>query len=145
MKQGVEIKTLFKKQFQDLRNSNQSFSLTLDEYISMQNRHYMNINVHVEDRHWNLGLVRIFRSMPAEKAVTVVKKKLDEFGIDLDSDVVAATTDGDSVMVKFGKSILPIHQLYLAHGIHLAVCDVLYKISKDLEPIADDITISDDT
>ena len=57
----------------------------------MQNRRYMNINVLVEDRHWNLGLVRIFGSMPAEKVVAVVKKKLDEFGIDLDSDVVAAT------------------------------------------------------
>ena len=57
----------------------------------MQNRRYMNINVHVEDRHWNLGLVRIFGSMPAEKVVAVMKKKVDEFGIDLDSDVVAAT------------------------------------------------------
>ena len=38
------------------------------------------------------------------------------------------------------------HQvLCLAHGIHLAVCDVLYKICKDLESIADDITIGDDT
>ena len=103
------------------------------------------MNVHVEDRHWNFGLERIIGSMPAEKAVAVVKKKLDEFGIDLDSGVVAATTDGASVMVKYGKSILPIHQLCLAHGIHLAVCDVLYKICKDLEPIADDITIGDDT
>ena len=59
----------------------------------MQNRRFMNINVHVVDRHWNLGLVRIFGSMPAEKAEAVVKKKLDEFGIDLDSDVVATTTD----------------------------------------------------
>ena len=83
--------------------------------------------------------------MPAEKAVTVVKKKLDVFGIDFDSDVVAATTDGASVMVKFGKSILPIHQICLAHGIHLAICDALYNICKDLEPIADDITIGDDT
>ena len=67
MKQGEEIKTLFKKQFQDLRNSNHCFSLTLDEYTSMQNQRYMNINVHVENRHWNLSLVRIFGSMPAKK------------------------------------------------------------------------------
>ena len=124
---------------------NYHFSFTLDEYNSVQNRRYMNINVHVEDRHWNLGSVRTFGSMPAEKAVAVVKKKLDEFGIDLDSDVVAATTDGASVMVKFGKSILSIPQLCLAHGIHLAICGVLYKINKDMEPIADDITIGDDT
>ena len=30
------------------------------------------------------------------------------------------------VMVKFGKSIPCEHQLRYAHGIHLAVCDVLY-------------------
>ena len=41
--------------------------------------------------------------MPADKAVTIVREKLKEFGICLDSDIVAATTDGASVTKKFGK------------------------------------------
>ena len=35
-------------------------------------------------------------------------------------------TNGAAVIEKFGKSIPCEHQLYYAHGIHLAACDVLY-------------------
>ena len=62
--------------------------------------------------------------MPAD---IVDIKKLNEFGICLDSDIAAATTDGASVMKKIGKTILPTHQLCLIHGIHLAVYGILYK------------------
>ena len=65
--------------------------------------------------------------MPVDKAVTIVREKLKEFGICLGSDIVAAATDGAPVMKKFGKSILPTHQLCLTHGIYLAVSEVLYK------------------
>ena len=64
--------------------------------------------------------------MPAETAVEAVQNKLSEFGLDLEKHVVACVTDGASVMVKFGKIIDWDHQLCYAHGIHLAVCDVLY-------------------
>ena len=40
----------------------------------------MNINVHVKNWNWNLG-IRIFGSMPGDKAVIIVRKKLKEFGI----------------------------------------------------------------
>ena len=56
----------------------------------------------------------------AEKAVEAVQNKLSGFGL-------ACVTDGASVMVKFGKIIDCDHQLCYAHGIHIAVCDVLYR------------------
>ena len=65
--------------------------------------------------------------MPAEKAVEAVQNKLSEFGLDLEKHVVACVTDDASVMVKFGKIIDCDHQLCYAHGIHLTVCDVLYR------------------
>ena len=52
---------------------------------------------------------------------------LSEFGLDLEKHVLACVTDGASVMVKFGKIIDYDHQLCYAHGIHLDVCDVLYR------------------
>ena len=52
---------------------------------------------------------KFFDSLPADKAVTIVREKLKEFGICLDSDIVAAATDGASVMKKFRKAILPTH------------------------------------
>lgn len=104
------------------------FSLSLDEYTSLNNRRYLNINVHKSGgSFWNLGMVKIDGAMPAEKAVEAVQNKLSEFSLDLEKHVVACVTDGASVMVKFGRIIDCDHQLCYAHGIHLAVCDVLYR------------------
>lgn len=44
-----------------------------------------------------------------------------------DKDVVCITTDGAKVIVKVGKLIKPDQQLCYAHGIQLAVVDVIYK------------------
>ena len=41
-------------------------------------------------------------------------------------DIVAAATDGASVMKSFGRIICCVHQLCFAHGYHLAVNDFLY-------------------
>ena len=85
--------------------------------------------------------------MLADKAVTIIREKLKELGMCLDSDIVAATTDGAFVMKKFGKAILPTHQLCLAHSIHLTVCDVLYKVIPDQDEensALDGAAISDD-
>jgi hypothetical protein len=109
-------------------NSGSRFSLSLDEYTSLNNRRYLNINVHRNDgKFWNLGMVKINGSMPAEIAVDSVRTKLEEFGLSLDKHIVSCVTDGASVMVKFGRLIACDHNLCYAHGIHLAVCDVLYR------------------
>ena len=112
------------------------YSISLDEYTS-QNRRFMNINVHDAEKHWSLGLVHIQGSLPSKRITEVLKKRLSEFGLDLDRDIVGVTTDGASLMVKFGKDNQFIHQLCLAHGTHLSVCDILYK-KKQLEEDAEE-------
>jgi hypothetical protein len=109
-----------------LKQSQKFFSITLDEYTSCQNQHYANVNIHCYEDFFNLGLVFIEGSLTSEETVNLVSKRLKEFGLDLEKDVVSATTDGASVMNKFGRSIGPEHLTCMAHGIHLAVCDVLY-------------------
>lgn len=107
--------------------SNEAFSLTLDEWTSIKNRRYMNINVHrSNNKFWNLGLCCIHGSMPAERCISVIKSKLKEFGISL-ANIVSVTTDGASVMKKTLKLIDANHQLCLVHGIQLAVIKVLYN------------------
>jgi len=64
--------------------------------------------------------------MPAEKCIHLLKHKLEAFGLNLDTDTVGICTHGASVMCKVGKLIGVQHQPCLAHGIHLAVHDVLY-------------------
>jgi len=85
--------------------------------------------VHATDKiFWNLGLcVRVNGTMPAEKCVNVVDAKLKIYNISLDYDVVAITTDGASVMKKVGKIINADQQICLAHGIQLAILEVLYN------------------
>jgi len=90
------------------------FSLTFDEWTSVRNRRYMIINVHDDGpQFWSLGLLRVHGSMPAETCVDLIRKKLDEFGLDLDKDIVAVCSDGASVMCKVGKLLSAEHQLCL--------------------------------
>jgi hypothetical protein len=114
------------------------FSLTLDEWTSMRNRRYMNINVHTFDHQtFNLGIIRIIGSMSSETCKQLVITRLSQFRLDLETDIVACTTDGASVMQKFGKLISCDLQLCYCHGIHLAVCDVMYLKKKCDDNVVD--------
>jgi hypothetical protein len=87
----------------------------------------MNINIHVAKKFWSLGLIRINVSMTAENCIRILKERLEQFDVSLETDVVAIVTDGPNIMLKVGKLIAAEHQVCFAHGIHLAVCDVLYN------------------
>lgn len=95
---------------------------------SKRNRRYMNINVHAAGgEFWNLGMVRVYGSMPADKCVSLLEDILSEFDLSLKHDVVAICTDGASVKKKVSTLISAKQQLCYAHGLQLAVADVLYK------------------
>ena len=49
------------------KNNGEKFSITLDEWTSMRNRRYLNINIHGIGYFWNLGLVRISGCFSAER------------------------------------------------------------------------------
>ena len=86
----------------------------------------MNINLHYDSDPVNLGMVRIEGTLPAERVENLVKERLHKFGLKME-DIVAVTTDGASVMKRFGRMICCVHQLCFAHGYHLAVTDFLYE------------------
>lgn len=102
------------------------FSITFDEWTSVRNRRYVNINIHSEKEFWNLGLIRAFGTMPAEKCIELVNERLGDFGLSL-KNIVAITTDGAAVMTKVGRLIEAHQQLCFAHAIQLAVISVIYK------------------
>ena len=121
----AQVKMEVKSEMKDSLTDGSRFSLTVDEYTSLRNRRYMSINVHCGEQVWGLGVIRCLGSMTAERCVDLLKEKLAEFGLNL-QHVMGVTSDGAAVMVKFGKQLPCDHQLCLAHGIHLAVVDVLY-------------------
>lgn len=126
---AAKIKEKMKKEFVGKR-----LSLTLDEYTTMKNQRLMNVNVHENEHFRNLGMVRIHGSLDADMARQLVQTKLTEFGISFDQ-LVCATTDGAAIMVKLGKNLPCLHQQCLAHGLHLAVCDVIYAKTSKPDPV----------
>ena len=76
---------------------------------------------------WNLGLVRVSGSFSAERCSKTISDKLNEFGIDFETDIVGLTTDGCAMMKKVGKLIPALHQLCYAHGLQLVIHDIFHK------------------
>lgn len=92
-----------------------------------KNQRYLNVNVHHIGTHFSLGLIRIHGSCTAEHCISLIKERLNNFDLDLETHIIGMTTDRASVMKKIGKLMPCYQQLCYAHGIQLAVVDVLYK------------------
>ncbi|KAI6658832.1 hypothetical protein LOD99_15157 [Oopsacas minuta] len=93
----------------------------------LQNKRYLNINIHGIGFFWNLGLVRIKERFSSEACSKIISLKLKEFGIEFETDVISITTDGCSMMKKLGKIIPTNQQLCYAHGLQLEIQDVIYQ------------------
>jgi len=127
MDHGGRVRSVVTGEMQKLKKQGHRFSLTFDEWTSNRNRRYMCVNVHANAQFWSLGMIRVHGSMPAEKCVELLEQKLSDFGLSLNEDIVCICTDGASVMTKVGKLMKADQQLCFAHGIQLAVLDVLYN------------------
>ncbi|CAH0560586.1 unnamed protein product [Brassicogethes aeneus] len=120
-------------EFEYLKKHGRRFALSFDEWTSQKNHRYLNLNVHHQEKHFNLGLIRIHGSGTAEHTISLIKNRLESFGLNSDTDIIGMTTDGASVMVKVGKLMSCYQQLCFAHGLQLAVVDILYKRNKEKE------------
>lgn len=124
------------------RDETSKFSLTFDEWTSKKNKRYMNINLHFKNEHRNLGLIRINTSASAENLVRLISERLNLFNLNLENDIISITTDGPNVMKKLGRIVPCLQQFCYAHGLQLAVIDVLYQKrdseESEVENIEDD-------
>ena len=68
---------------------------------------------------------------------------MSEFKLEFNNDIVSTTTDGASVMVKFGHLIKLLNHICCAHAIHLAVGDVLYMKPTEVLDQNNNIEIND--
>lgn len=155
---NVEAET--KRRISELKFSNSQFSINLAEYATVHKKRYININLHSNAEHFNLGLVRIKGSHTAEDCLESLQRMLADFGISLDEDVVGLTTDGSNVMQEIAGLSPAEHQRCYAQGLRLAVLDVIYTEKKykaeasskqeindsedDIEPYGDDNEREDD-
>jgi hypothetical protein len=137
-----KVKETILQKIQRMKNKNQKFSQSIDEWTSFRNRRYLNVHLYYEDGDSdNLGLIRITGTATAEVLLGLLKKKLESYGLDMQRDIVVTTSDGASVMKKLGRLSAVNQQLCYNHGIHLAVVKVLYKKknnTQSAENISDD-------
>lgn len=103
------------------------WSISFDEWTSKRGRRYLNINLHGNERIDCLGMVRVFGSLTSARTEELIRDKLNEFELEMDMDIVAIIGDGAAVNIKFMKSSKLEYQVCMDHGIHLGVCDALYK------------------
>ena len=61
-----------------------------------------------------------------EKAIELVQKRLHEYALTLNDDIVSTITDNASIRMKFGRETESLHFSCLAHAIHLSAYDVIY-------------------
>ena len=115
-----------KAKIKDMLAAGERFSVTTDEYTSKQNKRFSAVSLHSrQGRPMKIGMIRIRGSLPAKKAASELKQKLNEYDIREDNHIVANTTDGCSMMKKMGKEFQAFHQLCHSHGIHLAGINIL--------------------
>ncbi|KAL0850731.1 hypothetical protein ABMA28_006673 [Loxostege sticticalis] len=123
------------QEIEKLKANKEKFAISFDEWTSSRNRRYLSLILHSQGfsasaNFKNLGLIRIYGSLPAEKCIELIKEKLASYGLSLEHDIIASTTDGCSMMVKVGRLLKSIHQKCIAHAIQLAISDVFYKKTK---------------
>lgn len=123
---GQQIFTGVVEEISQRKIRGDSFSISCDEWTSVRNRRYLNVNLHASDTFWNLGLVRIHGSLPAEKCVELLKQKLIEFSLSF-NNIISIITDGAAIMKKTCELAKINNQVCMAHAIQLAVIKVLYK------------------
>ena len=123
------VKDDIMKYLHDKLRKGERFSVTLDEFTAKNIRRFSNFNIHFprEDPKC-IGMMRIMGSFNAEAAAEQLEQKLRDYGLDINTDIVGNTTDGCSMMISMGEKLPTIHQLCHAHGIHLAVVAVVYKV-----------------
>lgn len=131
IKFSKEVRRKQNSELQELVLKGERFCLTFDEWTSLRNRRYLNLILHGRDsKIWNLGLVRIRRKATSERLLSLVEKRLKKFNINVDNHIICVMTDGCPTMTKIGKLCPTLQQLCYAHGIQLAVIDVLYAKDK---------------
>ena len=126
------VKAEAKEKIAKIVASGGRFSISVDEYTSKKNRRYMVLNLHDGTSVVTcLGLIRVHGSMPAEKAAEKTRKRLLEFGLNVQDHIFGVVSDGARIMLKYARLLGIEHQICHSHGLHLAVCDVIYKSSLD--------------
>ena len=86
----------YKVEIKKLYSEGSRFSIITDEWTSNNGPRFLNVCLR-NNQTYNLGLVRVFGSLTAEKTVEMLQKKVHEFGLNMEK-IVAICLDGCSLL-----------------------------------------------
>ena len=139
-----KLREKVKADLAERKQNGERFSMVCDEWTSLRNKRYMGVELKLNgNRKCYLSLRRIVGKLPAPKVKVMLMKVAKDYGLDFEKDIVGLGSDGAPLMKKSGRLLGAkkgklIHMICLAHGIHLAVCDILYKKKANEEDEDDD-------
>ena len=144
------ISSNYRDEFKELKNKGTRFSITTDGWTNCANlMRFINVTVQSNEALFNLGLIGFRGSTSHREHLRLVNERLNKFGLS-SSDIVATTQDGESMMVRYAEESGFEYQICLNHGLHLAICAVLYtsmqvdRNDNDDDDDDDDDDIEDD-
>ena len=127
---ATEKRAEVKQKVEKILESGGRFSCDCDEFTAPQNTRFMTVNTYSNGELFNLGMIHIPKSMKSHDGKEFLEKRLLEFGIDPQTNLVNDTTDAAAVMVKMGRIMDAEHQTCIVHGFHLGICDCFYPKKK---------------
>ena len=119
-----------KETIQSKLSDGEKVSVTFDEWTSVRNRKYMCVNLHGKSGELQpLGLSKIYGSAPASVLAEKLVRRPNDYRVNMAKDVVALICDGASANWAVARQLQKEDwtQFCVAHGVHLAVCDQLYR------------------
>lgn len=105
------------KGIQESKAQEVKFAISLDEWTSNRNRR-ININLfspYFADNtgYKNLGLVRILETATSMHCLGILRNKLNDFNLSLDTDIICLTTGAASVMTALDRQAKTYHHISL--------------------------------
>lgn len=121
-----KIRSKMTKEIEGMKQRKEKFSFSVDEATTKAKYRILNVHLYSSSKNFNLGMVLVPKTCPAETLLELTSERLKRFNLNLQNDTIGLTTDGASVCKKFGTLTGKIHQLCYDHAIHLAVVKVRF-------------------
>ncbi|XP_047520612.1 uncharacterized protein LOC125059942 [Pieris napi] len=129
LEQSDLVKIEIANELKQFKSLGMKFCLSFEEYITLNNRTYVSINIYNVDSKFgypkNLGLLKVKSGMDSDDIIKMISDRLLAFDINLNNDIISFTNSLSQM--RLGMSLRIDNQFCLAQAVQYGVLEVLYK------------------
>ncbi|CAF4861656.1 unnamed protein product [Pieris macdunnoughi] len=129
LEQSDLVKIEIANELKQFKSLGMKFCLSFEEYITLNNRTYVSINIYNVDSKFgypkNLGLLKVKSGMDSDDIIKMISDRLLAFDINLNDDIISFTNSLSQM--RLGISLGIDNQFCLAQAVQYGVLEVLYK------------------